>query len=93
MCTVRLSPRVVLLGHTSEIAWLACCAFERSEAALTRPMYVPEPPCGTAGYACQPPFVLYVPEAQGELAPGALRTPYACQALMGVLCAPRTVAP
>ena len=33
--SVRLSPRVVLLGHTSEIAWLACCAFERSEALVS----------------------------------------------------------
>ena len=33
--SVRLSPRVVLLGHTAEIAWLACCAFERSEALVS----------------------------------------------------------
>ena len=32
---VRLSPRVILLGHTCEIAWLACCAFERSEALVS----------------------------------------------------------
>ena len=33
--SVRLSPRVILLGHTAEITWLACCAFERSEALVS----------------------------------------------------------
>ena len=30
-----LSPRVILLGHTAEISWLACCAFERSDALVS----------------------------------------------------------
>ena len=33
--SVRLSPRVMLLGHTAEICWLGCCAFERSEALVS----------------------------------------------------------
>ena len=32
---LRLSPRVILLGHTAEISWLACCAFERSDALVS----------------------------------------------------------
>lgn len=30
-----LTPRVMLLGHTSPICWIACCLFERSDAVVS----------------------------------------------------------